>query len=237
MSNSSKIPNSAARQVYLKALQLEWPEVLSALHRDVFPRLLEVWTKRLHDAPGLFAETYKQFIEAMADRELTLALRAWASSFSIKDPWMLDSARITMYMYGATWRDPQLKWTGWIQSFPEHLGMITPFEIRISAIWIPPKYGGQQTWEAFSDQLRSDFNEALNKYRKVQSVHYGVLKGNAERDARWTVMYQKGLLAVEIAEELPSAYGDPAQTVWKAIERFAKEIGLTVRQNRRRTRK
>jgi hypothetical protein len=235
MSNPSKLPNSEARQVYLKALQIEWPEVLSALHRDVFPRLLELWTQRLHDAPGLFAEMYEQFIEAMGDRELDLGLKAWATTFSIKDQWMLDNARITMYMYGATWRDPQLKWTGWIQSPPKHLGLITPFEIKISAIWIPPKYGGQRTWEVFSDQLRSDFNEALNKYRKAQSVHYGVLKDNVDRDARWTVRYQRGISTTRISKELPSAYGDPAQTVRRAIERFARDIGLTLPQTRRRT--
>jgi hypothetical protein len=123
LGNPSKLPNAAARHVYLKALQLEWPEVLSALQDDVFSRLIELWPDRLTNAfeAGLYTAKFKQFSEAFRDKALDRALRLWAKTFSIEDKWMLENARATMYMYGIAWRDPQLLWTGWIEAGPQHL--------------------------------------------------------------------------------------------------------------------
>lgn len=238
MGNLSKLPNAVAQHVYLRALQLEWPEVLSTLQEDVFPRLIELWTERLADAPGLYSVKYRQFYEALGDKALDRALKLWAKAFSIEDKWMLENARATMYMYGAIWKDPHARWTAWIQAGPQHLTLRSTFDMTISDFWSPPEYGGPETWNQFSDRLHSQLNQRLTSYRKRQSEHFGAVKDNARRDARWTVRYQKGQLATDIARDLPSAYGDPDQTVWKAIDRFAKDIGLTLRQTRRhRTRK
>ena len=238
MGNGSKFPNAAARHVYVEALHLEWPEILTALQDDVFPRLLQLWTERLTDDGAVYSKKYRQFDESFADKELDRALKLWARSFSIEDDWMLQNARTTMYMYGVVWRDPKLRWTGWIQSGPQHLTDRQTFDASISDFWIPSEYGGLETWKKFSDRLRSGFNEALNRYRKLQSERFGVLNDNAKRDARWTVRYQKGISVAEIAKDMPSAYSDPEQTAWKAIDRFAKDIRLTLRQTRRhRTRK
>jgi hypothetical protein len=234
MADSSKLPNAAARYVYMEAMQLEWPEVLSALQRDVFPRLLELWNDRLSTATNLFSKKYNQFSDAMSDRLLVQALKAWAITFSVEDEWMLENARVTMYMYGANWTDTQEEWPVWMQAGPKHLSYRHPFEMNLKGLWIPPEHGGLQTWEEFSGNFESELTAALNRYRKLQTTHFGVLRDNVRRDARWTVRYQKGQLASDIAKELPHAYGDPAQTVWKAIDRFAKDIELTVRPYRRR---
>jgi hypothetical protein len=211
---------------------------LSALQDDVFPRLIELWTERLTDAPGLYSIKYTQFYEALRDKELDRALTLWAKDFSIEDKWMLENAHTTMYMYGAIWKDPRARWTGWIQAGPQHLTLRPTFDVTISDLWTPPEYGGLETWNQFSNRVRSRLNQTLAQYRKRQSEHFGVLKDNARRDAGWTVRYQKGTSATEIAKELPSVYGDPEQTAWKAIDRFAKDIGLTLRQTRRhRTRR
>jgi hypothetical protein len=233
----SNFPSAAARHVYLNALQSEWPEVLGSLHEDVFPRLVELWSERLVDSSELFSKKLKQFEDALADKKLDKALRSWAMAFSVKDDWMLENARTTMYMYGANWKDPTEEWPTWIQQGPNHLMERQTFEMAFNGWWIPTENGGLQTWDEFAGNFRTELNKGLNAYRKSQSARFGVLKENAGRDARWTVRYQKGTLAVEIAKELPSAYGDPEQTVWKAIDRFAKEINLTLRQNRRRTQK
>jgi hypothetical protein len=237
MGNSPKLPNSAARRAYLEALQLEWPEALIALHRDVYSRVVPLWSERLAELTGLASGTYEQFSRAMSDQQVDRALKSWATLFSIKDQWMLDAARVTMYTYGITRKDPEEEWPGWILAPPTNLARFAPFEPVISATWVPLEYGGVESWDTFSNRLRSDFNEALNKYRKLQSVHWGALKENTARDARWTVRYQKRTFAVEIADELPGAYADPEQTVWKAIDRFAKEIGLTLHNRRSRKKK
>jgi len=230
---SSKLPNAAARDVYLRALQQKWPDVLHALQDDVFSRLVELWPDRLAADLSLYSAKFRQFDEAFGDKTLDRALRLWAKSFSIEDKWMLQSARATMYMYGVSWRDPQLPWTGWSNAGPQHLTLRPTFDLNISDCWMPPEFGGSETWDTFSDRMRSEFNYGLARYRKRQSEHFGVLKDNAERDARWTVRYQKGELATEIAETLSGPYEDSSQAVWKAIDRFAKDIGLTLRKARR----
>ena len=239
MGNPSRLPNATARNVYLKALQLEWPEVLSGLQNDVFPRVAQLWTERLAaDDRGLFTRKLQQFEEALAAKEVDQALKFWANTFSIEDEWMLENARTTMYMYGVNWSDLEAPWTGWVPAGPLHLLRLQAFDMKISELWIPPKYGGRETWEIFSGRLKSRLKKELGHYRRRQSEHFGVQRDNAERDARWTVKYQKGTLAAEIAEGLPRRYEDPGQTVWKSIERFAKDIGLTLHQSRRhRTRK
>jgi hypothetical protein len=231
-----KFPNAAARSIYLGALQIEWPEVLSALQTEVFPRLAEIWTERHSEEHGLDTRKFRQFDEVLADKQLDQSFQLWTKTFSITDEWMIESARATMYLFG-TW-DTDEKWPSWIQVGPKHLSELSTFEIAFSTSWWPAEYGGVESWEKFSDNLRREFNEALNAYRKQQLERFGLPRDNAERDARWTVRYQKGVPAADIAQELPLAYDDPAQTVWKAIDRFAKEIGLTlVQTRRRRTRK
>jgi crotonobetainyl-CoA:carnitine CoA-transferase CaiB-like acyl-CoA transferase len=50
------------------------------------------------------------------------------------------------------------------------------------------------------------------------------------RDAKWTALYQKGMPAFQIAEQekLPK-HEDPKQTVFRAVSRFSKSIGLNLR--------
>lgn len=234
MSRSSKIPNTAARGAYLEILQSVWPEVLRSLHHDVFLRLVRSWPSRLEQNTGLVTGPMHEFQTAM-EGEAGDALELWARAFFIEDQWLLSSARMTLYMYGMIQRDATKEFPGWVQAPPRDMDQFGAFEFAVSQIWIPKDRGGISTWADFSKKIRDDLDKALKIYRKAQTAHWGVLRDNTERHARWTAMYQKGIAAIEIAKELPSPYEDPSQAVWKAISRFAEDIGLTLRQNRGRT--
>jgi hypothetical protein len=83
--------------------------------------------------------------------------------------------------------------------------------------------------------MELQFKRELDHYRRRIELSQGVGKeDHLTRDAEWTVRYQKGERVSAIAEGL-MAYDDSVQAVRRAIERFAKMIGLTLKTSRRAT--
>src|SRR5262245_22756500 len=131
--------NKLGREAYLKALQKNWPEVLKELQYGLFPKLQIIWEPlRVDSNPEAiqFWDRLNRFTAASQTAEIKRELRLWAKEFNIRDPWMMDLAFHTMYMFGEHWRgEIQGDWTGWI-FFPfSSLGLFTAtFSERF---WIP----------------------------------------------------------------------------------------------------
>ena len=229
--------NVTGRAAYLKALQREWPEALRALQNDVFPLVAYLWKDKAKQPAQLdfSIENIPEFLEVTRSEEVAKALRYWARDFSVSDEWMLNVARFTIFLNGENLNNYQGDWRGWVDWPPIAQ---RPMEVKlIGRLWIPPEQGGFETWEEFTERLNAQLKEQLLRYRKQTSLYYGTPKENMDRDAGWTVRYQKGERAFTIAEGL-IRHGDPEQAVYRAVERFAGSIGLTLPKTpKRRTRK
>jgi hypothetical protein len=94
-----------------------------------------------------------------------------------------------------------------------------------------------ETPKEFAQRMRQQFNTALTEYKKYhRSLKLGVRKQRREH-AEWTALAAFGQKAdgspisvVEIAERWPSLKDseDSYATVYRAVRRFASDIGLTL---------
>jgi hypothetical protein len=86
----------------------------------------------------------------------------------------------------------------------------------------------------FQERIGAQINGQLAHYRRDCKRRSSTSKPELTRDAQWTVRYQRGDRAKDIAGGLFRGYQQPEQAVYRAIKRFAKGIGLTLRSRRRK---
>jgi hypothetical protein len=226
--------NLAGRDAYFQALHELWPELLSELMENIAPQFASLWADR--PAPtGIMEQRFKWHAVVLSrfrSPENKARLSLWARGYRVKDAWILDAAVNTIIYHYEAGDGDLLKNGDWVWMYvPSYLRI--PFEIEPfqDASWVPSnfsQFGMGETWGEFSRRIRSQLDAQLAAYRLQVNARRGIGKGNLSRDAAWTVRYQKGETAKAIAAELRGPYRDHGQAVFRAIDRFAKSIDLTL---------
>jgi hypothetical protein len=228
-----RLPNDkddlAGRQHYFWALQKHWPEVLNVLQSEVFPVYQPRWHEGdLQRVPIL--ESWGQ-LQSDPDRsELFERLKHWANQFRITEDWIFEAALETLLIYSPG--PPLWKARGdeWLWRYRPK-GFHPLFEAKLeNTVWYPTQLGWSESWDAFKNRFESQLSAQLAEYRRMVERKFGIGRDRIDRDAEWTVRYQRGIPALEIAIGL-TGYSDPEQAVYRAVERFAASIGLTLRKN------
>ncbi len=164
------------------------------------------------------------------------ALQAWADRFRITDSWILEAALDTLSIFSP--RQPggiDREWAWRYNTRGFHPNFKPTLETNV---WYPPEHGWQESWDAFKDRMESQFSTQLASYRRMVESKFGIGKEMMVRDAEWTVRYQKGESAIEIAESAALiGYADPEQAIFKAISKFATSISLRLRRRGERIKK
>ncbi|MEO8097869.1 MAG: hypothetical protein ABI811_09220 [Acidobacteriota bacterium] len=80
--------------------------------------------------------------------------------------------------------------------------------------------------------MQRDFTKELTLYKQTITARLGVGRHDRiKQEAEWTVRWQKGESIVQIANAVDiGTQADPEQAIYRAIQRFAKGIGLTLRK-------
>jgi hypothetical protein len=228
----------AGRWAYLRALKTYWPEALDSLQHDVLP----VYQPTLHtnDAVTQIAESWLQLQSDLERRELLAAMQRWGERFRITEEWIFDAALETLDFYYSLLRSekPQRN-ENWFWRYSA-TGLLPCFEPTFGKSYLYPRYGGwPEPWEEFRNLMESEFSACLARFKRDVEFTFGIGREETlERDAKWTARYQKGETAIEIAEtEDLSNSTDPEQLVFRAIERFARIIGLNLRRRGERIRR
>lgn len=220
--------NIPGRLAYLKALNRLWREALQELRDEVAPKFAHLWKDMPDRTPNIiYSERTKRVISIeneMHSPSSMLTLRRWARGFQIRDKWILDAAAEAILWHYDT-GNVRGRWF-WLSPDSTNL----EFSLTISET-----RHLSESWERFQKRIRALVNRQLAQYRIECNKRSGTFKTQVDRDAEWTVRYQKGERAKDIAAELFRGYEEPAQTVYRAVERFARDIGLTLPNRRRRT--
>jgi hypothetical protein len=89
-----------------------------------------------------------------------------------------------------------------------------------------------ESWAKFEGRMRSEFKEQLFAYRRTVDVKFDIgREEHLNRDAAWTVLYQRGESVIAISEKADlKGYSDPEQAIFRVIKRFAEMIGLRLRR-------
>jgi len=230
---SSKIINLRGRSAYIYALEKKWPETLTTLRDRIGPIYEPKWHVYDGDKKIGILESWDRLTKDEERKELYAKLKEWAQEFFIKDEWLLDAALDTLF-HGdprttiASGTGPkQYHWNYYSRGFH---GLFEPALER--NVWYPPEHGWQEDWDAFRSRMSKQFNRQLSEYRKFVM---GRLVGGGDeqhaRDATWAVLYNKGVRAIDIAAQTDLiGYKDSEDAVFKAIQRFARGIDLTLRK-------
>lgn len=236
--------NLIGRRLYFMAIQKHWPEVLQSLRIHVAPTYepaKTIGTASLRELGGAkwtvpLTETWSRFCGDERQQETRANLEHWAKGFSITEEWILEAALHTMCYYHVVRQQrkvPEKEPWYWHPEFPD-FGTFVP-ALHANG-WMPPEVGfGGEPWAKFKARMCSQFMRELERYRNETNKSYGAKKINMERDAKWTVLYRKGVPAFEIAIGL-LGYDDPEQAVYKQAARFAESIGLNLPKKPRRER-
>ena len=235
--SSSKVISVAGRRAYLSAIQNYWPEVLEALQTDIAPRYEKIWTDHPKiNNPSNQLQRSVAIRDAMHGSEFMSQLEYWAHRFSMKDEWLKEIAIDTIFMHREL-ETPAGLWS-WVEMRLEFLSPGGEFKPTLKdATWSPDENRSAlapgETWDSFNDRMRTQFYKQLSLYRNESKKRHGLGTASMKRHAEWAVRYQKGENAKDIAMEIQARYEDRDQAVYKAIARFAKNIGLTLEKRRR----
>jgi hypothetical protein len=227
----------AARQAYFVALRKHRPELLDSLRTDVLPEYEPRWSHPEDplQRQALFESWDHLQRQDTARRKLLAALQRWAAQFHITESWILQTALDTLQSY-SPYPDtplflarPRGRQRGWFWIYVPRTPY-TPFQPNFeNNIW----WGSAEKWDDFRRRMTSQFQVSLDEYRRrVEGIVAARRKDTLNRDAEWTVRYQSGEAAFEIAVGLDGI--DPEQTVYRAVERFARTIDLALRRARKR---
>jgi hypothetical protein len=221
----------AGRAHYFWALDEHWAEVLSTLRVDVCP----IYRPRRADFGELIAitESWERLQSDVERKDLLRSLRRWAVEFGITEDWIFETALRTLMRFSPLIVPRiQAENESWLWIYTPG-GSHPPFRPTFEDnVWYPRPEG----WQVFKRRMEKQFSAQLAKHRRLVEHTLGIGKDGMERDAKWTVLYKKGIPAFEIATEL-AGYDDAEQTVYRAVERFADSIGLMLRTHRRRDRR
>jgi hypothetical protein len=222
------------RQEYFWALQDLWPDVLEALHHGVFPVYEPIWHqmeggRRVPIGEGSWEELKKRDERHL----LQSAIEEWADQYSIVETWVFEAALDTLLTYYLGSEPLE----AWLWRYNPR-GYHPLFEPRFSQnVWYPSSRGWPESWEAFKKRMQSEFAKQLVAYRRMVETKFAIGKEeHLDRDARWTVLYRKGQSVRVISNQANlKCYSDPEQAVFRAIERFARLIGLDLTRRKERT--
>ena len=229
--------NLEARAAYFHALEEHWPEVLDTLLDDIMP----LYEPRWHFAAGQrwqINTTWDKIQHDAKREDLLNGLQKWAARFRITEEWIFDAALETLMVYSPKTRAPGAPPSS------ERLWRCTPRGVHPlfapkfdNAVWYPARHGWPEEWEAFRSRIESQFRSQLAEYRRMAELKFGTGKEqNIQRDARWTAKYQRGQTTIEIMQaEWPEGFTDTEQVIYRAVDRFAKSIGLNLRGRRRKS--
>jgi hypothetical protein len=219
-----------SRLAFVNALQLGFPELLTALDHEVYQPFKRQWK---HDPPPEQGPTVdgtplKELLTRVGDglcpANPVSALCAWILSFNIRDPWLIDAAIATIRAWAFGDRRP-----GWHCDTPQL--EVLPFAPRFGA-WLPVAIdkSGALSREQFRKETTDSFNRQLKSYLEGVELKWGVGKDHLEEHAKWTALRFAGLSFAEIADRcrLSHRSRDRVGTVEKAVRRFAQRIGLTI---------
>ena len=214
--------NIPGRLAYLKAFDHLWPEALQELRDEVAPKFAHLWND-MPDSPSNRIPLERMGRLASIEDEMRslssmMILRRWARGFEIRDQWIFDAAVDTILWHYDT-GNVNGPWF-W---FPLE-SRNPPFNPTISGTWYP-----SESWGEFQERIGAQINGQLAHYRRDCKRRSSTSKPELTRDAQWTVRYQRGNRAKDIAAGLFRGYQQPEQAVYRAIKRFAKDIGLTLR--------
>jgi hypothetical protein len=220
--------------MYFSSLEIYWPQLLETLRDEVAPNFKTYWVQS-GSPQWKLPEPVSNLSNDPARQRLLAALQNWASRFGITEDWIIQTAFDTLQIYTDS-TPPLVRPTGanfqyWLYvPIADSPSFKPTFEQNF---WYPsPAWG--ETWSRFKKRMESTLSKELNAYRRTMEMQAGIRKQDTLlRDAIWTVRYQKGEAAFEIAADLTN-YDDAEQTVYRAVERFARMIGLNLRKTRKR---
>lgn len=222
-----------ARRAYFQALKQYRPEMLDALRTNALPHYSPK-SREGGEHPLIAFEPWGKVANDPRHAALAQILLIWMDQFRVSDSWITDVALSTLYTYWPgfefppPFRPPGENWH-WIYM---PTGRQTHFQVSFqSTIWFPPTDPKMEEWDAFRDRIEAQLRTALKAYRREQERTFNG-SDKLFRDAQWTVRYQKGEMAHQIASTLDGPYKDGEQTVYRTIARFAASIGLTLRKAR-----
>jgi hypothetical protein len=230
----------AGRWAYLHALHRHWPEVLDSLRINVAPVFTPKWVENNRGEKLITVETWQSCRDDSSRTELVSALRDWASRFGFTEDWLFHTALYTLLVYSpdnyATYQAHDIYRTdNWRWHYHPIIVMseerVKPFAPTFGhdSIW---SAGGGETWDTFRRRMEGKFNQQLTEYREAAEALVDTTQSEKfDLHAEWTVRYQHGELAQEIAKEL-KGFDDAEQTVYRAINRFAKRIGLNLKRRK-----
>jgi hypothetical protein len=227
----------AARFAYFQALRKYWPEVLETLRSDVFPK----YVPKSQEMAGSYwraSDLWKVVQSDDSRNDLAIALFQWAKPFHITEDWIFQCALETLFVYHpAIDPTPIIRPRGkdWYWIYAPKAGADFFRPKLTHNIWSPSTHADAESWETFKRRMESQFKAQLRAYRRKEETRFGAGKAaKLAHDAEWTVRYQKGELAYEIAAGLTGPYKDREQTVYRTIERFAQAVGLNLRKTKKR---
>lgn len=180
------------------------------------------------------------------------SLEEWAESVGVVDPWFVEVLRDTRQFWVAHPDSDAAKladgyeWFCWKSSPSVQAFSPTwkdPYLLRSGAPRIDqiPNFNGSakkkaaqrftvETLDAFCSRMRRQFDDQLKVYRGYlkKMVHEGQ-PGQRVTHAEWTALVFSGIKQSQIVRRWPNGHsGLDTFTVSKAVNRFAKDIGLTL---------
>ncbi len=208
-------------------------DLSTSLRRDVFPFYQPPKDSDLA-MRNPKSETWARLQGDMERRELVAKLQFWADHFQISEEWLLDCVVQTL-AHNFWLKHDGFDTRNWTINLPLYDDIYFSPKLVANG-WIPPSGGGSQSWDDFKSSMLKQFHKELNRFRTESYTRFGALKADLRTDAKWTVMYKYGKLALEIAALEHSSlkrYSDPEQVVYRRIKRFAQENSVTLPTRRR----
>jgi hypothetical protein len=184
------------------------------------------------------SDSWKNLSADQSRKELVAALTNWGRQFKITDDWIFQAALETMFVYHPAVDPtplirPRAEDWYWIYAPKGGTPLFSP--MLTQRVWYSHPHPSNEHWEQFKQRMESEFRKQLTAYRRSIERIFGTGKSaTLSRDAEWTVRYQKGEPAHEIAGSLTGRYRDREQAVYRAIERFAAAIDLNLGKTKRR---
>jgi hypothetical protein len=185
-------------------------------------------------------DSWERFQTDCEQSVLLATLRPWAEQFRITEDWIFEAALDTLAKHSYQIAKNGDSGRQWDWAYTPR-GFHPTFEPVFSDnFWYPPHLGGlREDWKQFRKRMSADFQRQLSEYRTAIEKRFEI--GREERfrmEAGWTARYQKGESVADIVQSIEIGnLADPEQTVYRAIERFAKNIALTLRKRGTRRKK
>jgi hypothetical protein len=186
------------RWAYLRAMNKHWPEPLETLLRDIFPIYVPPFATdpdSVNRSP--ITDDWSRIDSDQSLRELRDRFMVWGDAFRVRDKWLFDAALHTLNQNYKVKLYPRLAFVAgavgvWMYVEPSHITFVPHMPPQS---WLPIQYGSPDTWETwakFSFRITSEIRSQLAEYHQAINRRYGDGPPEMNRDARWTVLFQKG---------------------------------------------